>query len=83
MVLAVKPNLHQTSGIPAETGSPFHSDQQQASGNVELENAVHDNTKIIYIETPSNPLLIIADIEAVVVLAKSNKNGINSYGRDL
>ncbi len=37
----------------------------------EIERAVRDNTRIIFIETPSNPLLIITDIEAVVQLAKS------------
>lgn len=38
----------------------------------EIENAVRKNTKIIYIETPSNPLLRITDIEAVAQIAKSN-----------
>ncbi|MBW2583425.1 MAG: PLP-dependent transferase, partial [Deltaproteobacteria bacterium] len=43
-----------------------------ASGAIEeIENAVRENTRIIYIETPSNPLLIITDIEAVVQLARS------------
>ena len=37
----------------------------------EIEKAVRDNTRVIYIETPSNPLLVITDIEAVVQLAKS------------
>jgi len=37
----------------------------------ELENAVRDNTRIIYIETPSNPLLVITDIEAVAQLGRS------------
>ncbi len=37
----------------------------------EIKNAVRENTRIIYIETPSNPLLIITDIEAVVQLAGS------------
>lgn len=37
----------------------------------EIEKAVRDNTRVIYIETPSNPLLFITDIEAVVRLAKS------------
>jgi cystathionine beta-lyase len=38
----------------------------------EIEKAVCDRTRVIYIETPSNPLLFITDIEAVVQLAKSN-----------
>jgi len=43
-----------------------------ASGIIEeIENAIRDNTRVIYIETPSNPLLIITDIEAVVQLARS------------
>jgi cystathionine beta-lyase len=43
------------------------------SNNIEeIENAVRENTKIIYIETPSNPLLHITDIEAVAQIAKSN-----------
>jgi len=43
-----------------------------ASGAIEeLESAVRDNTRVIYIETPSNPLLVITDIEAVARLARS------------
>ena len=43
-----------------------------ASGAIEeLENAVRDNTRVIYIETPSNPLLVITDIAAVAQLAGS------------
>lgn len=34
--------------------------------------ALRPNTRVIYIETPSNPLLRITDIEAVAQLAKSN-----------
>ena len=39
----------------------------------DIENAVRQNTKIIYIETPSNPLLLITEIEAVAQIAKSKK----------
>jgi cystathionine beta-lyase len=39
----------------------------------EIANAVRDNTKIIYIETPSNPLLKITDIRAVAELAGPKK----------
>ena len=43
-----------------------------ANGSIEeIEKAVGDNTRVIYIETPSNPLLVITDIEAVVQLARS------------
>ena len=44
----------------------FASNQTEA-----IENAVRENTRIIYIETPSNPLLLITDIEAVVGVARS------------
>ena len=37
----------------------------------EIKNAVRENTRIIYIETPSNPLLLITDIEAVARVARS------------
>ncbi len=37
-----------------------------------LEKHIKDNTKIIWIETPSNPLLKITDIEAITNIAKSN-----------
>jgi len=33
---------------------------------------IRSNTKVLYIETPSNPLLTITDMEAVADLAKSN-----------
>jgi len=34
---------------------------------------IRDNTKVIYIETPSNPLLGITDIKAITDLAKQHK----------
>ena len=37
----------------------------------DFEAAIKSNTQLIYIETPSNPLLVITDIEAVSSLAKS------------
>ena len=37
---------------------------------VNISNAVQDNTGLIWIETPSNPLLRISDIEAVSKIAK-------------
>ena len=43
-----------------------------ASDILEFEKAIRDNTKVIYIETPSNPLLEITDIEAVAKLAKKH-----------
>lgn len=38
---------------------------------LDFETAIQQNTKVIYIETPSNPLLTITDIKAVANLAKS------------
>lgn len=35
-----------------------------------FENEIRENTRVIYIETPSNPLLTITDIEGVAQLAK-------------
>jgi len=37
----------------------------------DIEKAIRDNTKVIYIESPSNPLLKITDIKAVADLARS------------
>ncbi len=37
-----------------------------------LEKLIKDNTAILYIETPSNPLLKIADIKALVKMAKAH-----------
>ena len=37
-----------------------------------LKAEIRDNTKVIYIETPSNPLLKITDMEAVAELAKEH-----------
>jgi cysteine-S-conjugate beta-lyase len=38
----------------------------------EVAVSIKNNTRVIYMETPSNPLLKITDIEAVVKLAKAN-----------
>jgi cystathionine beta-lyase len=38
----------------------------------EIEKAVQKNTKIIYIETPSNPLVLITDIAATARIAKAS-----------
>ena len=38
----------------------------------DFESKIKDNTKVIYIETPSNPLLTITDIKAVADLAKKH-----------
>jgi cystathionine beta-lyase/cystathionine gamma-synthase len=39
----------------------------------DIKKAIRDNTRIIYIETPSNPLLLITDIQAVAEYARSNQ----------
>jgi len=38
----------------------------------DFRNCIQSNTKLIYIETPSNPLLKLVDIEAVANLSKAN-----------
>ena len=43
------------------------ADSQEAG---DLEACIRENTRIIYIETPSNPLLSITDIQAVAQMAK-------------
>jgi cystathionine beta-lyase len=45
------------------------SDNEIAS----FEKLIRPNTKLIYIETPSNPLLLITDIKGVASLAKERK----------
>ncbi|MGB6154213.1 MAG: PLP-dependent aspartate aminotransferase family protein [Pricia sp.] len=42
----------------------------------DFEDKIQDNTKVIYIETPSNPLLTITDLEAIAKLSK--KHGLTS-----
>lgn len=39
----------------------------------DFENAIQPNTKLIHIETPSNPLLTVTDIKGVAALAKRHK----------
>ncbi|MCQ2011019.1 cystathionine beta-lyase [Sporolactobacillus sp. STSJ-5] len=39
----------------------------------EVEQAIRPNTKVIYVETPSNPTLAVTDIRAVVKLAKAHR----------
>ena len=50
-----------------------------SSNPQEVEDAIQDNTKLIWIETPTNPLLKVTDLDAVGKIAK--KNGI-LYGVD-
>ena len=39
---------------------------------VSIQNAVKQNTKMIFVETPTNPMLVLTDLEAVSKIAKSN-----------
>jgi cystathionine gamma-lyase len=38
-----------------------------------IENAIRPNTKMIYVETPTNPMLNLTDLKGVADLAKKNK----------
>ena len=37
-----------------------------------IENAIRKNTKMIFVETPTNPMLILTDLKAVAEIAKKN-----------
>jgi cystathionine beta-lyase/cystathionine gamma-synthase len=50
-----------------------------SSNPQEVEDAIQDNTKLIWVETPTNPLLKVTDLDAVGKIAK--KHGI-LYGVD-
>ncbi len=50
----------------------FEVDLVDLSDLEKVKQAIKHNTKLIWIETPSNPLLKITDIEAIVALAKEN-----------
>ena len=50
-----------------------------SSNSGEVEAAIQDNTKLIWIETPTNPLLKVTDLDAISKIAK--KHGI-VYGID-
>ena len=43
-----------------------------SSNPQEVEDAIQDNTKLIWIETPTNPLLKVTDLEAVGKIAKKH-----------
>lgn len=44
-----------------------------ASDPKNFERAIRNETKVIYVETPSNPLLKITDLKAVSAIAKKNR----------
>ena len=43
----------------------------EGTGVADFEAAIRPETRVLYLETPSNPLLLITDLEAVSKLAKS------------
>lgn len=42
------------------------------SHSVNIENAIRKNTKMIFVETPTNPMLFLTDLKAVSDIAKKN-----------
>jgi len=38
-----------------------------------IENAIKDNTKLIFVETPTNPMLVLTDLNGVAKIGKMNK----------
>ena len=50
----------------------LHFTYVDSSNSANIENAIHSNTKLIWIETPTNPLLKITDLEAVGNIAKKH-----------
>ena len=55
--------------IFAKYGIVFHFVDMQNPANVEA--LVNENTKLIWVETPTNPMMNIIDIEAMAQIAKS------------
>ena len=54
--------------IFAKYGIKFHYVEMQNTKAVEAK--VNENTKLIWVETPTNPMMSIIDIEAMAVIAK-------------
>lgn len=52
-------------------GIKFHYVNQQEIDNIRA--AITPNTKLIWVETPTNPLMNIADIQAITALARDQK----------
>lgn len=50
----------------------LHFTYVDSSNAANIENAIQSNTKLIWIETPTNPLLKITDLEAVGDIAKKH-----------
>jgi len=50
----------------------LHFTYVDSSNSTNIENAIQSNTKLIWVETPTNPLLKITDLEAVGNIAKKH-----------
>lgn len=50
----------------------LHFTYVDSSNPTKIENAIQANTKLIWVETPTNPLLKITDLEAVGNIAKNH-----------
>ena len=50
----------------------LHFTYVDSSNSANIENAIQSNTKLIWIETPTNPLLKITDLEALGNIAKKH-----------
>ncbi|MEE9574135.1 MAG: aminotransferase class I/II-fold pyridoxal phosphate-dependent enzyme, partial [Candidatus Neomarinimicrobiota bacterium] len=37
-----------------------------------IENAIKENTKMVFVETPTNPMLVLTDLKGVSAIAKKN-----------
>ena len=59
------------SKIYEKFGIVFHYVDMSLMGNIQAK--INPNTKLIWAETPTNPLMNIADITAIASLAKENK----------
>jgi cystathionine beta-lyase/cystathionine gamma-synthase len=59
------------SKIYEKFGIVFHYVDMSSMSNINAK--INSNTKLIWAETPTNPLMNIADIKAIATLAKENK----------
>ncbi len=55
----------------AKFGLKFHYVDMTGENNV--RSVINENTKLIWVETPTNPLIHITDIAAMAAIAKENK----------
>ena len=80
LLLALRPGDHVVIGDDAYYGTPslleelFHPwgltyTRTDFTNLDDVRASIHENTRLIWIETPSNPLLKIADIQAIAALA--------------